>query len=326
MREPTASLQGAPSLHPPLRRYHRPMAIRRLWDFVRAVVGSFVRHRDTQAASAIAYEVLFAIVPITVLGLAAFGFVMRDAAQRSRLVDLALGALPLQSNVFVTEAIRAIASESGALTVVGLVGLMWAATGLFGAIRGALNTTWEVRTPRSFLTGKLLDVIAMVGLGLLLAVSVGGTAAIHVWQSWIANAEPDISRVLVPVITAAGYLLPALVTFTAYMLLYRYIPNVKHCARDVWVGALVATLLFECGKNGFTFYIAHLSPNRLAYGAIGDVMLFMLWMWVSANILLLGAEVAATHNRLTCGAPVEARRPDGTPLPDDRDAPRARHA
>jgi membrane protein len=302
------------------------MAIRRLWDFVRAVIGAFIRHRDTQAASAIAYEVLFAIVPMTVLGLAAFGFLMRDPTQRTRLVDLALGALPLQSNVFITDAIRTIANESGALTVVGLVGLVWAATGLFGAIRGALNASWEVRTPRSFLKSKLLDVVAMLGLGLLLAVSVGGTAAIHVWQSWIENGEPNASRVLVPVITAAGYMLPALVTFTAHMLLYRYVPNVKHCARDVWMGALVATLLFECGKNGFTFYIAHLSPNRLAYGAIGDVMLFMLWMWVSANILLVGAEVAATHNRLTCGAPVEARRPDGTPVADDRDAPRAHHA
>jgi membrane protein len=302
------------------------MATRGLWSFIRGVVASFARHRNTQAASAIAYGVLFAIVPMAGLLLAAFGFAMRDPGQRAWIVDLALQSLPLQSNAFVIEAIRGIASQSVALSAVGLVGIVWSASGLFGAIRDAFNVAWEVRTPRSFLMGKLVDVIAMVGLGLLLAASVGGTVAIHLWQAWSRTAPPSAAlQVVTPIVGVAGLVLPAVVTFVSFMLLYRYVPNVRHCLRDVWMGALVATALFECGKLGFTFYVARVSPNQM-YGAIGDVMLFMLWMWVSANILLIGAEVAAEHNRRTCGRPVEAKTPDGQPLPDDRDAARAHHA
>ena len=282
--------------------------MRRSWSFVRAVVHSFLRHRDPQASSAIAYQVLFAIVPLTGLLLAAFGFLMRSPGPRVQVIDLLLEVLPLQSNAFIIDAIRAVATQSVGLTVVGLAGIVWSATALFSAIRDAFNVAWEVRTPRNFVMGKLVDLAAMVGLGLLLVTSISGTVGVHVLEA-LGGTDPTkaVYRVLMPLSTVVGLLFPAAISFLAFLLLYRYVPNVRHCMRDVWMGALVATLLFEFSKHAFTFYVAYWSPHRSAYGALGDVMLFMFWMWVSSIILLIGAEVAAEHNRMTCGRAVEAK-------------------
>ena len=282
--------------------------MRRTWSFVLAVIRAFVRHRDPQASSAIAYQVLFAIIPLTGLLLAAFGFFMQSPERRVRMIDLVIEVVPLQSNAFVIDAIRAVATQSVGLTIVGLVGFVWSSTALFSAIREAFNATWEVRTPRSFLMGKLVDVGAMVGLGLLLATSLAGTVGVHLLQG-LGGSDPTraVYRVLMPLSTMVGLVFPAAISFLTFLLLYRYVPNVRHCMGDVWMGALVATLLFEFGKHAFTFYVTYLSPVHSAYGALGDVMLFMLWMWLSSLVLLIGAEVSAEHNRMTCGHAVEAR-------------------
>jgi membrane protein len=105
------------------------------------------------------------------------------------------------------------------------------------------------------------------------------------------------SRHLEMVWDAVGWAFPAGVTFVAFSLLYRYIPDVKHGLHDVWPGAVVAALLFEAAKHGFTVYVANFSRYELVYGALGAVMLFLLWIYLSAMILLLGAELASVWER-----------------------------
>ncbi len=295
-----------------------------VWIFVVAVMRGFRRHRDTQAASAIAYQVLFAMVPLIGTMLAGVGLVLRDPAEQRMAVEWVLEVLPFQSNGFVTESIRGLASQSAALTVLGVAGVLWSASNLFGAIRDALNTTWEVRRARGFVRDKLMDIGTMFGLGLLLAASVIGTAMVHLLQAVSVAAPAAIAlRALVPILRVVALILPALFSFSAFMILYRFVPNVKHCARDVVFGAALATLMFEAVKNLFTIYVKTFTEHHTAYGALGDVMLFMLWMWVSANILLIGAEVAAEYCREESGPPKEAKAADPdepTPVTAAQDA------
>lgn len=276
------------------------------WNLLTHTEKKFGEHHCTQMAAAIAYHVLFSFIPLITVLLAVLGLVMRDPQQQRNAVDHVLAVLPLQSGTLIYDSIRNISNQTGALTVIGLVGLLWAASGLFGAVRAALNIAWEVKAKRGFITDKLLDLGAVVGLGILLVASLAGTMTIHFLQTLSMNQSGTlVTGSLLTLIKVLGVVVPAAFSFVAFLLLYRYVPNVRHGVGDVWPGALAATLLFEFAKHGFAFYVSHFNRYQALYGALGAVMLFMLWTYVSAIIMLIGAELASGYETMRRGRPVE---------------------
>jgi membrane protein len=274
--------------------------VKTLWTLLRRAANEFLADRCMMLAAAISYFVLFSIVPLVTCLVALFGLVLRDPAVQANVVDEVLRAVPLaagQGENMVIDAIRAVTEISGTLTVVGLAGLIWTSAGMFGAVRDALNIAWDVEAPRRWHWQKLWDIGAVLGLGLLLAGSIGGSAMLHSFEGW-SRAWFGASRGLEESMRWAGWLFPAAVSFVAFLLLYRFVPRVKHGFTDVWPGALAGTLAFEASKHGFTTYVAHFSRYEVVYGALGAVMLFMLWTYVSAVILLGGAEIASEWGRM----------------------------
>src|SRR5947207_5353329 len=126
-----------------------------------------------------------------------------------------------------------------------------------------------------------------------------GTIGVHFLQGLSPQFGPGatVSGSVQPVVTALGVLLPAVLSFTAFLLLYREMPNVRHRTSDVWPGALLATVLFELSKHGFAFYVSHFNNYQAVYGVLGGVMLFMLWAYLAAVILLIGAEFASEFEK-----------------------------
>jgi membrane protein len=165
-------------------------------------------------------------------------------------------------------------------------------------VRDALNVAWDTETQRRWVWQKLLDAGSVLGLGVLLGGSIAASAALHSVEGWarglFGSPTPEFAQVL----RWSGWVFPAIVSLTTFLLLYRFVPNVRHGFRDVWPGALFAAASFEVSKHGFTLYVAHFSQYELVYGALGAVMLFMLWTYVSALILLAGAEVASEWERM----------------------------
>ena len=254
-----------------------------------------------EMAAAIAYYVLFSFVPLVTLLIAVFGLIMRDPAQQQGAVDGVLRMMPLQAGSgsnLVVDSIHNVSSQSGTLTLIGLAGLLWASSGMFGAIRAALNIAWDVKGHHGFMLQKLRDIAAVLGLGLLLVASLVGTTALHFVQTLsVQQTGTILTGPLQTFWTVAGLLVPAVFSFVAFLLLYRYVPNVRHSVGDVWPGALLATVLFELSKHGFAYYVAHFNRYQAVYGALGGVMLFMLWTYLAAMIMLIGAELAAARDR-----------------------------
>jgi membrane protein len=96
-------------------------------------------------------------------------------------------------------------------------------------------------------------------------------------------------------------MIPAVLTFVVFLLLYRYVPNVSNRFGDLWPGALAATVLFELLKNGFAFYVAKFNNYDVIYGSLGAIMLFLLFVYLAANLLLVGAELACEYASLRRG-------------------------
>ncbi|MCH7719340.1 MAG: YihY/virulence factor BrkB family protein, partial [Chloroflexi bacterium] len=226
-----------------------------------------------------------------------------EETETAEIAGFALGPdeLAVRSNNAVIDTIRGVSQVSGALTIVGLVGMAWSASAMFGAIRKSLNIAWDTDVHRPVVQQKLIDLGMVLGLGMLLAASVAGTAALRTFRALSDDALGPLSTGTGFFWSVLPFLLPAVFSFTVFMLVYRYVPNVAATFRDVWPGALLATLLFELLKNAFALYVANFNSYAGAYGALGGILLFLLWTYLTSNILLIGAELASEYPRVLRG-------------------------
>jgi membrane protein len=263
-------------------------------------------------AAAISYYVLFSVVPLTIFLASIFGFVMRDANTRQEVVDRIVQATPLQQQEgtdLVSNTVKGVSRVSLPLTVVGLVGLAWSGSAMFAAIRRGLNIAFGVEKARPVVQQKLVDLAMLSGFALVLLISVAGTGFLHTLRARSLNLLGPLSSGSSRFWAVVPFLAPAVFSFLLFLLLYRYVPRVGLGFRDVWPGALLATVLFEVLKNGFALYIDNFSNYDLAYGALGGILLFLLWTYLTASILLLGAELASEYPRVRDGLYAEAEGP-----------------
>jgi membrane protein len=267
----------------------------------------FNADRCTQMAAGISYYVLFSIIPLAIFAVSIFGFVVTDPGLRERITNGLVDNLPLEKGVggsgenLVADTLSGVSRVSAALSVFGLAAFAWSASTMFGAVRRSLNVVWGVDVHRPFVQQKLVDFSMLVGLGLILLLSLGATGLLQSARAVSASFLGPLSESTTFFWLAVSIALPAVFSFLAFLAAYRLVPNAPVRVRDVWPGALLATVLFETLKNGFAFYIQHFSNYDVVYGSLGAIMIFLLWTYLAANILLLGASVAVEYPRVQRG-------------------------
>jgi membrane protein len=258
-----------------------------------------------QLAAAISYYVLFAIVPLLIFLAAVFGLLMRNTDLQEEVIDRVADAVPLddvEGRDFVTDTVRGVTAASAPLGVVGVLGAGWSASVMFGAVRKALNIVWDTDVRRPLVQQKLLDLGMVAGLGLLLGLSVAGTAALRTLRSLSDDALGPVSESTNILWDIVPFVLPAFVSFVVFLLIYRFVPNVQNRIGDVWPGALFAAVAFEVLKNVFAVYVANFRSYDAVYGVLGGVLLFLTFTYLTSSILLLGGELAAEYPRVMRGA------------------------
>jgi membrane protein len=243
-------------------------------------VGDFFADGCPKLAAAISYYTLFAIFPLAILGVAVLGFVFGSEDAREEIVQGVLGALPLteeQGRADVEQLLREVTQGAGSASLLALVALAFSASGVMGALRFALNTVWGYADERPPLTGKLLDVLAVLGVGLALLASLGIT---------VAARELGASRLVL------GEVLPALVAFGVFLLVLHGVPARRTPFRDAWPGALVGAIGLTLAKLAFLVYLDRADGLSAVYAGLATVVAFLLFAWLSTNLFLLGAQVA----------------------------------
>ena len=202
---------------------------------------------------------------------------------------------------------------SGTVGLIALVGLIWSASGVASALFQAVNRAWGVQSPRLVLSGRLysLAMIFVVGAFLLLALSIGPIVSLaRAWQlpvlGWQPSAEPTTDRL----VSWLSALAPALLSVCAFILIYRTMPRARVGWRDVWLGGLIAGLIWEAGKQIFTWYVGNVANYDAIYGSVEAIIAFLLWCYLSGQIILLGAEFTAEYSGWRrAGRPLETRPP-----------------
>ena len=257
---------------------------------LRRATANFIDDRATQMAAGVSYFALISLFPLVLLAFSAIGLVLRDEELQQRVLDALIELIPVDAPI-VEGAVAALASDSATIGLAALAGTIWAGSALAAALRNALNVAFEVERRRPFVQGKLIDFTVAPVLGVLLLASFVLTTAWRFAQSEAVNVGILRGQGFVWELGAAG--IAGVVSFAAFLFLYWLLPNTGLRPRDLWPGALLAAIGFEAAKLGFAFYLANFDNYDVIYGSLGGLITLLVWVYVSTNIMLFGAEVAA---------------------------------
>lgn len=248
-----------------------------------------------QMAAGIAYYALFSVFPLLLGLLAISGHFLEPGPLQSRVIDVLTEMVPV-SREFLARNVDRLVQSRDEISMVFFIGLLWSATALFSSVGKSLDRVWGIQAKRPFLKGKLGDlvVVAIVGTVFLLATS--GTPLTHLLhrQFRVQLASPTGAFSW----SVSTELLPALLSVCVFAVVYRLVPRVHVAWKDVWPGALVGVALFEGTKQAFSWYLANVANLTLVYGSLAAVIAFLLWAYVSAVILLIGAELVVAYSQM----------------------------
>jgi membrane protein len=270
---------------------------------VRGLDGFYHSDNLTYAAS-IAYYALLSLFPFFLLAFALLGKATADVAHRNAVLRFVLQYFPSQFS-FITGQLDAFQTNRVAFGVVGTIALMWGALGVFGAISTAVNYAWKVEKQRSFWKHKLFSFLMLLVAGLILLVAVFLVSASQMVEAtWFADVLarfPGLSILRSFTIRNATTLLFIVVVGFVYY----FVPNAKVRFRDVWIGAIVTGLLWKGALEALSWYMRDMTRFARVNGSIAAVVVFLVWVYVQAVILLYGVEFTAAYARLRRGRPGE---------------------
>ena len=290
--------------------------------FLREVLAEWQRDRALVLGAALAYYTLFALAPLLVLVIAIAGLALGRAAAQGEIVAQIAGLMGADGAKMIEGMIvQASRPASGVVaTLVSLGTMLLGASGVFSQLQAALDQIFgtEARTRRgSGVRGAVRQRLAYVGMilgiGFLLLVSLVLSAALAAVHDLLAAHLPLAARVLPPL----NFALSLVVVSGLFALIYKVLPDAKLAWRDVWLGATCTAILFTVGKSLIGIYLGRAGATSV-YGAAGSLVLVLLWIYYSAQILLLGAEF--THAYATTRGSRKNRGPEGS-APHKADLP-----
>jgi membrane protein len=260
---------------------------------------------DLTFASSIAYYSLLSLFPFFLLALSILASVTTADADRASVLGFVLRYFPQQFD-FVRTQLDAMQQAGVRRGVLSSILTVWAAMGVFGAVTSAVNHAWGVEKQPSYLKHKLIAFIMLITASLLLLVGLLLVSAINVAEAgWFAVVIERMPGLLV----LQGFAVRSASTIIFILLVglvFYFVPNADVRFRDVWVGAVLTGVLWRAALSGFSWYVRDMSRFNV-HGSIAAVVVFLVWVYISAVILLFGAQVTAAYARL------RRRRPDEIP-------------
>lgn len=262
----------------------------------------FLQHQGNANAAAIAYYTLFSVFPLTLLLISMGSFVLNSQQAQQAALAVVGTYLPIAVDL-VQRNIERVLELRGTASVVGVLGFIWAASGVFGSLSRAINRAWDLERPRPAWAERALAASLVLLVALLFSLSLLSTAAFEVvtrLSSLVLGAPPNPPATLINLLVK---ILPYIFTVLLFTFLYAILPSVRVAWADVLPGALLASLAWEVAKNGFTLYLTRFAPYNLVYGSVAAVIAILLWSYISGIIILLGAEFTVQYARRRRGEP-----------------------
>ncbi|MEO6165893.1 MAG: YhjD/YihY/BrkB family envelope integrity protein [Chitinophagales bacterium] len=253
-----------------------------------------------QSAS-IAYYSIFSLPALLVIVVTSAGYLLgREAVtgQLSAQIGKMMGA-DTAKQIESMVAAASIDKKSFVATIIAIAVLIMGATGVFVQLQKTMNIIWNVKAkPKSkgkiwsFVKTRIMSFGLILSIGFLLLISLVITTTLAFFGDWMQGRMPGLAVIA---LQAINFIVSFGLITVLFALMFKFLPDVKIRWKDVWMGALLTSLLFSIGKLALGFYFGKTEPASV-YGAAGSVVLIMLWISYSCMILLFGAEFTQQYS------------------------------
>nr|MDQ2688583.1 YihY/virulence factor BrkB family protein [Armatimonadota bacterium] len=264
--------------------------------FVFDVFARFGKDNGGLLAAGLAFFLVLAFVPLLLVGIATLAFFVhspQDAVQKIQDL-LTTQILPggagqevkyIIEKADVAKTVRQVMETKSLVGLVGALSLIWAAIQIFINGSVAMNAAWETTEKRNWVKLRLIALGLLVATGVLLVLSLAATA----YGTWLSHHFAV--SVLITILTEVG---AVILGVGMYAVIYKVLPAASVTWKSALAGGVFSALAWEIAKKGLSVYL--LRPNKSMYGEIADLFVFVLWLYYSMVILVLGAEVSSQYS------------------------------
>jgi membrane protein len=258
-----------------------------------ATVQAWIDDRAASMGAAISFYTFFSMAPLLLIVISVAGLLFgRDAAQGRLMEELAgLVGVDAAASIQALVASANQPAESWWGTLVGLGAVLMGATTVFAELQGALDKIWEVPHRKvsgglwGLLRARVLSFGLILGLAFLLMVSLVFGAVLSAMGRWWSGALGEWTWLAQGLNLGVGFVLTSVI----FAMIYKLMPRARVEWKDVWMGAVVTSVLFSVGKYLIGLYLG-VSGVASAYGAAGSLVVVLLWVYYSAQVFLMGSE------------------------------------
>jgi membrane protein len=267
------------------------MAVARL---LRDAVAAWLDDNASSMGAALAYYTVFSLAPLLLIVISVAGLVFGEAAARGEIIAQLTALIGGEGASTVQLALEALNQpKAGWLgTALGVAALLVGATTVFAELQSAMDRIWRApaRATHSgvwhLLRVRLLSLGMVLGIGFLMLVSLLASAALAALEKWWGSWFGELSVIA----SALNFVVSFAFVTAVFAMIYKWMPQARLAWHDVATGAVLTALLFTLGKSLIGLYIGR-SAVASAFGAAGSLVVLLLWVYYSAQIFLLGAEL-----------------------------------
>jgi membrane protein len=278
--------------------------------YLTKTVNRFIDDDCTSLAAALAYYTTFSIAPLLLIVISIVGVIFGMKAVQADIQAQVLGLVGPDAAKQIAAMVESAGKHSSAgplNAALGILALLFGATGAFVQLQSSLNTVWRVKPDphhggiRNFIGQRILSFGMILAIAFLLLVSLVITAAMSAFGDLVAFYLPKwISEMFLIV---AGFVVSFAIITALFAAMYKFLPDAVIRWRDVWFGAAITAFLFTIGKFLIGAYLGS-SGVASAYGTAGSMVLTVLWIYYSAIVFLIGAEFTEVWSESHSGAVV----------------------
>jgi membrane protein len=268
------------------------MRARELLPILKTTFTAWNRHEAPRLGAALAFYTILSLSPLVILVVALAGLIFSRSAAQAHILSQVQGLIgPIGGKVVESMLANSQKPAAGILgTIVGLLSLLFGASGVFAELRSALNLIWEVKPEETsgivgLLRERFFSFGMVLSIGFLLLVSLVLSTALAAVGKFFGGLLPIPSTAL----ALFNFLISYVGVAVLFGLIFRFVPEAKVRWQNIWLGALVTAMFFTIGKTLIGLYLGKSSVGS-TYGAAGSVIVVIVWVYYSAQIFFFGAE------------------------------------
>ena len=273
------------------------MGLNVMWKLLSATYTKWTADHAQGLGAALAFYAIFSLAPLLLIVIAIAGSVFGQEAAQGEIIGQIQGLVGEESAKAIQTMLEEARKPAAGIiaTVVAIVLLFLGATGVFAQLQEALNIIWRVEAKPEqgmwkILKDRFISLLAVLGTGFLLLISLVISAALSAIGTTLEQFLP-VPGFLLQLI---NFLVSFAIVTLLFAMIHKLLPDRSIQWSDVWIGAIITSLLFTIGKFVIGVYLGK-SDVGIAYGAAGSLVVMLMWVYYASQIFLFGAEFTAIY-------------------------------